>query len=314
MVRPAEVDLTLRWIEDRLAFFDPLPQGKLDYAKLKAFGELSLVCLYLAEWQGRLPAEIAASIERFLQRCTPFLQQQCERPIYLEAARKDPLQGYAYLLPYLCLRRFGFRSAPLEQLIRWLRQFDLPLSVEAIPYRQWDRLLALWKGGLLRQVPACSTRYRDTALALRHSTIYVDMEDAYAFTHTVFYMTDFGLQAPAISPAETQRTGIVLQGLLVHYLRRQNWDLACELLMCLHQLRLPEDLLMQEASVAFSRIRRADGSMPAHGPRFHSGTRRRPRSFRQRSAADQYTLGCYHPTFVWLLYASCRPYPDLHGD
>ena len=303
MVCSSQIASTINWIDTRLDFFDCLPGGTLDYAKLKAFGELSIVQLYLSEKLPFLPEAVASSAAPFLNRCTTFIRLNCDKPVYIEAARKDPIQGYGYILPYLLQRRLGFRSASQEELIRWLGTFGLPLSVEAIPYRMWDRNHALWRSGLRKTPPSCFSHYQDTSLALRRGTLHVDRDEAYAATHIVFYMTDFGLQAADVSDTERKRIGMVLRSLLIHYLRKENWDLACELLMCLYQLRWTEDALMRSAAATFKQVHREDGSMPAHGRRFPVAGRRRQHRQNKRSPEESFTLGCYHPTFVWLLYA-----------
>lgn len=297
-----QIERALCWVESRLPSFDPFPRNKPDYRRLKAFGELTLMFLYLSEWASDL-GEKSPVVNNFCRRCFLFIKEHCERSVYLEAARKNPLRAEVFVLPYLYLRTKGYRSPRHEQLMHWLSGFCLPQSVELLPYREWGRQHFLWKSGWVNDQPPWRRYYKPTALAMRKGTIYWDMLEAYGIAHTVFYMTDFGRLSVPLPDRERARVGLKLRSLLIHYWRLKNWDLTAELLLSLLLLGFSQERCVIQASATLDKLLRKDGTLPADGRPNKRRSRRDKRKRRKITSVDSYTLDCYHPTFVWLLYA-----------
>ena len=62
------------------------------------------------------------------------------------------------------------------------------------------------------------------------SYVRLDDEAAYAITHTLFYLTDFGGRGAALSHRQRERAVDLVEVLLLHYWRTGRWDLVGELL------------------------------------------------------------------------------------
>jgi len=296
----SSVEATLGWLTEVLPSFDPLPSGVPNQVNLKAFAELSITFLYLSEHAAKL-REVPPYLSNFLRVCSTHLKLHCSRAEYIDAVRRDPLNAYTFVLPYLALRCLKFRWPPFESFLDWLVQLSLPLSVEVVPYRELDRLHFLHKSKLLARTPKLDLLFRSTTLARRNNSIYYSELDAYAVTHTIFYLTDFGQRAPSLSARQTAETGVLLQSLLVHFWRIKNWDVMGELIICTNYLKIPRDPVLADASAAFEQLLRPDGTVPArqaHGPR---GVGRR-RAQGSGATISDYLRGCYHTTFVWILY------------
>ena len=74
--------------------------------------------------------------------------------------------------------------------------------------------------------------YRRSLLAQHPPLLPLAKSDAYAITHTLFFLTDFGRRSlRRFSDEDAGYLERALPRLLDFYLRRQNWDLSAELLI-----------------------------------------------------------------------------------
>jgi hypothetical protein len=126
----------------------------------------------------------------------------------------------------------------------------------------------------------------------------LDDEAAYAITHALFYLTDFGVRPAPLKAVEMNRVVDLVEGLLLHYWRTGNWDLVGELLVNLNCIdlncfdRCCSDIYAGAAG-AYDAAWRADGAL---SPR---------RSNVGGASGDEETFGtCYHPTLVAVLYCA----------
>jgi hypothetical protein len=139
--------------------------------------------------------------------------------------------------------------------------------------------------------------YTNTALAVAPDALYVDREAAYAITHTLFYLSDWGRRPPPFDEAEAERVTRILECLIVHYWRLRHWDLLGELLANRVSMPVRSSRLATSASAAFLNAWRPDGCIPGEG-REIKGIDKSPPSERESLIFH----ACYHSTLVGVLY------------
>ncbi|MFC5661413.1 DUF6895 family protein [Kitasatospora misakiensis] len=122
----------------------------------------------------------------------------------------------------------------------------------------------------------------------------VTVPEAYALTHSAFYLSDFARTAPELPDGAAADAAALVGRLLDHCVRHDWWDLAAELVMTqvclgLDAARTPEGAA---AVACLARAQRPDGSIPGRS----AATR--------ASAADpaaEYFAKAYHTTLVTAL-------------
>ncbi|HVO78754.1 MAG TPA: hypothetical protein VMT39_01925 [Candidatus Bathyarchaeia archaeon] len=208
-----------------------------------------------------------------------------------------PSYAYAILLPYLTLRPTGYRSSFHEESLRLAWASGFLFAVEVVPHRVLDREYFLWKAGLRDSEPCWSTLYANTALAAAKDALHIDREAAYAITHTLFYLSDWGRRVPPFEEEEYARVTSILDCLVVHYWRLHHWDLLGELLVNRLALLAPWSPLATGASTAFLNAWRPEGCVPGEGLEIE-GLEKAPRSEHESIIFRE----CYHTTLVGVFY------------
>lgn len=260
MLRQTFADVGTRaaaWVTGQLARFEPLAGNELDGRQLKRFSELAFVCACLTRPAPSAPGSAALLSEA--ARWQDFVRDHLEEPTYREAVRKTPALAYPLLFPYLQLRATGYRSPYHDATVERLASCGHPLVEELLPYRRFERDLVLWNAGLAAE-PAWDDLYEATILARARRLSFLDIGDVYSITHTVFYLSDMGRRRLE-DDARTERIASVLDSLVIHSWRLADWDLLCELLLCLRLLSRPTAL--GEPWCAAAAAFHQDGSLPS---------------------------------------------------
>jgi hypothetical protein len=297
----------VEWLTANLDRFSPVSDGRLSKSGLQAVAELAILYSHLASCASPATLPLRGSLPVW----RAFLVERCEANFYAERVRRDPLRAYYLALPYLMLRAGGYRSPQYEDALRQMRRWGLPEATEVVPYRRLDRRYFLWRSGWARQEPNWLRLYRDTGLFRWRGSTYVDEEGAYAITHTLFYLTDFGRRPLPLSEAAAERIVALVESLLVHYWRLSHWDLVGELLMNLECLDRRGSVFYAGAARAFLRAWRRDGSVPPSPAAIMD--------LRSAAPSERPSLAfrsCYHTTLVGVLYAStalARPPAASHA-
>lgn len=279
------------WVTLNLARFQPFVAGQLTADGIKALSELAILYSVLKD---RSRAGRDSWIENAIPTWRSFLIEQCETPKYAQMSRKRPGQAFYLLMPYLCLRRSGYRTPYYEQTLRLLKRWRYPGAIEVVPHRLLDRHYFLWKAGL-KLAPKWSHHYRATSLPHMTHPQYLDDDAAYVFTHTLFYLTDFGRHRPALEQRDLQHLSRLGEYLSIHSWRLRLWDILGELLIGLCGLERQRSRLFIDAANAFRGAQNEDGSIPPNDEALPLNTSDDPEasSFRHR----------YHTTLVMALFA-----------
>lgn len=286
---------SLQWLGRNLHRFSPVAKPESP-SGIKAFSELAILYERLRSVQGDGIAERLA-LPGHLRRWRRVLVEHCENASYAELARRMPSYAYPLLLPYLIFRSTGHRSPFHEATIRRMWDRGHLFAAEMVPHRVLDREYFLWKAGLLRTEPDWRELYAETTLALAPDALHLDREAAYAITHTLFYLSDWGRRPPMSDGAEAERVARIVDCLLVHYWRLRHWDLLGELLANRVSMRGRSSALVAGASTAFLNAWRPDGCVPGEGLDIVGlakarGEEREAILFRE----------CYHSTLVGVTY------------
>ena len=213
-------------------------------------------------------------------------------------------------MSYLALRSSGYRSTYHEETLRLVRRWGYPAVTETVPYRVLNNQYFLWKSGLTRREPSWQTLYKRTILARAHCIAYLDRDDAYSITHTLFYLTDFGNRPLPLPDSEQTRINEIIEALLVHYWRTSYWDLVGELLINLECLNMGKSVCYTGSANAFQQAWLKNGAVPPHpieSKPDHVDPTNNEKGADEDKSADERTKFFwrhYHTTLVGVLYCA----------
>jgi hypothetical protein len=294
---------SMHWIDRNLSQFRFVRNGELPYGTLKALAELAVAYAWLKSILGRVPlSHSIAAVEPTLERWRAFLICECKNPSYAEMPRKRPSQALAIILPYLALRSCGDKLAYYEGTLAKLRRWNYPGSIELVPYRVLDYEYFTWKSGWRQKEPNWNSLYRRTSLGKAKTLSYFSIDDDYAVTHTLFYLTDFGLRQLPLSKYEVDKINDVVNSLVIHYWRLCNWDLLGELLIVLELLHSSNSWIYSGASGSFQNAWLADGAVPPDCNGNDTGTIANAET--SVNVLPEYFRRHYHTTLVGALYCA----------
>jgi hypothetical protein len=297
-------DRALDWIEANLDCFEPLHgSAKPDEVRQKAVVELALLCMYLR----RRPRY---ANDHRVARSLEFLLRLSRTPFFSEALFRVPTLFVPHLLLAVALHNCGYDTLGSRwPAIQKLVDASNVTWTERPSHRTLELRLLLDLGGFSYRLPSMADLHGSSILATPLNVIYATDGDAYAITHALFYLSDFGHQPIAFpSNADEERSLLVVEELLGMYLHCGNWDLVGELLLSCYCLRRTTFDLYTLGWQALLNEQWADGSMP--GPHLDrrqadglEGAKRRSYLFEQS----------YHTTLVAALAGGLCP-PRSQGD
>jgi hypothetical protein len=189
----------------------------------------------------------------------------------------------------------------IDGVIQWLidnEHGDLHNPSRA-PNARLELRYVLDLGGFRHRLPAVGELYRRTILDSPLDIIYLSDLEAYAITHIVFYLTDFGGRPASLTDEQMERAKETVEQLTALYLADGNWDLTAELLSCRRMLDLPPSDLTAFGWRCLAEAQASSGMIP--GPHYGPGV--------AESMPDAVRKGIYefrssyHTTLVTMLAA-----------
>jgi hypothetical protein len=202
----------LHWIPRNLGFLDPASTDLPPTSKVKAALELALFCRI---WARLRPAddglaEVAAMVRRIWQS-----------PDFSRQVTADPAWARQYALIYAALAPPGLTGS--------LHQAAVEEPADESPYLRLETRYYAELAGIGHQIESYAELFASSILAGPATALPISKRRAYNITHTVFYLSDFGLRDPGLARAERERAlGLVCQ-LTDHFVRDDQWDLGGEL-------------------------------------------------------------------------------------
>ncbi|ASO20535.1 hypothetical protein FHR81_004646 [Actinoalloteichus hoggarensis] len=268
------------WLSEACPYFrmPPGPVADIDVGEsVKPLCELALAgSLAVRESvTGSREAQIAPELVDFAWRefgCGRVLLELQRRSV----AETYPMETYA---PFVWA---GLRHPELDELSAHLAGLRSTQVIEQLP----NRLLAVAAAQRVIGLPETLDRRELTArtwLGGRSEPWTVDFLTAYAVTHTVFHLTDWGARPEELPSPLQNYLHRWLPAWIEVYREAEQWDLVGELLMVDLCLEAPSHPV--GAWVALAGAQRADGLLP-YGP--VPAPRRTSEAFRN----------FYHPTVV----------------
>ncbi|MCF3131045.1 hypothetical protein IPZ69_11835 [Streptomyces olivochromogenes] len=186
-------------------------------------------------------------------------------PSYREMVARDEQALLLYAGTYAALRLCGHEDPEFRRIIRQAVDGGYAASFERIPYRQLDLLHTLFLCGIEHDLPAMDTVLPFTLLCRNPNVLKLADRDVYAITHTLFYVTDFGLREPVWPSGYDTGTAVeLLEALLVLAEARANADLVGELLCCLYCLGVDDSEAADRAWEFLESVQEANGRV--NGP------------------------------------------------
>ncbi|WP_271253409.1 DUF6895 family protein [Pseudanabaena sp. Chao 1811] len=185
--------LGLAWVSSQLQEFSinrgrQVVSSEQDITRIKPISELALTVWLLKRCGVQLP---------ILDEIAKWMWQECDHGQYLThllLARNDFLPCCAF---YASLYKLGYRSKRLHAVLKMLSQSDM---AKVLPLQPWSHLALyynLWQLGLSKR----PTTWRASLYVEACPEPWVvSAEVAYAITHEVFYLSDFGFR-----PLRSQR-------------------------------------------------------------------------------------------------------------
>ncbi|MFB7469560.1 DUF6895 family protein [Kitasatospora sp. NPDC056184] len=309
-------DGTLGWLGRHLDHFDPFAPGRPApgpaerepggaHRPAKAALELAL----LTHCWTRL--DDAADPRR--AEATARVRAIWRHPGFPRLLTADPRAAVQYRLVCAALAPTGTDDAPFRAELARLTPADLSPAGRS-PYQRLELRYYADKAGVahsvepyadladrnvLVELPAtvlarAARRDRPRGAADRPDEPPVTVPEAYALTHSSFYLSDFARTGPGLPEDAVADAAALVARLLDHCVRHDWWDLAAELVMTQVCLGLDGPGTPEGAAAVdcLARAQRPDGSVPGRS----AATR--------ASAADPpagYFAKAYHTTLVTAL-------------
>lgn len=250
---------------------------------LKPLGELVLTCDVLI--RGRAQDKFARKLMRWA-----WLQLDSGRAIHNLLLSRPDLIILSSI--YASFHRNGFQRLETLELIKYLAKTAFAAAIQFPNWRRLDFEHAL-EALEIGQIRASSVA--NMWCARRPEPWLIEHDSAYAMTHEVFYVTDFGRLPSRLSAKATEYISMWLPSWIHIFKLQQNFDLLAELLMvgcCLNESP-PSD----SAYADIADIVKETGFLPGPkngGQNLQSGNDSNERMF---------FLSNYHTTLVGLMAA-----------
>jgi hypothetical protein len=299
----------LGWLSRSLAHFDPYgPHAdSATHGRAKAALELALLrdCAVRLPGGGALPPGAEDAIEA-VDGLVRRLWQHPDFPgLFFDA---HPDFAAAYRLAFAALAPAGTDPAVTRAALAGLTPDDLAPHGKS-PYQRLEVRYYADRAGVrhgMEPYARLAARSPLVTLAEAASERALTVPEAYALTHTAFYLGDFGRARPPLDDDAAARARETAARTLDDSVAHDRWDLVAELLLT--QLILGADPLATPSGAAgvacLARAQRPDGALPGRSAAL-------PATGAPGSA--EYFRKAYHTTLVTALAALALSAPRTPG-
>lgn len=141
-----------------------------------------------------------------------------------------PSLAFKFALPHILLSHMGYRDAEFDGFLRVCLSADTINGHDRSPTAALERdwLYSLWSGN-----GSIATVANETTHSILNGPLDILgglRDDVYAFTHVMFYISDFGNTAPTL-PRPQSVLLAEAEGLLARYIDAEDYDLTGEILL-----------------------------------------------------------------------------------
>ncbi|MFI1096039.1 DUF6895 family protein [Streptomyces sp. NPDC020917] len=247
----------LRWIRLHSGFLDA-PSGHAELPvtpRVKALLQLALLCRH---WERAAPAdpalaEVRATVERVWRR-----------PEYPRQLTLDPRYSQPFRLMYGALAPAGLAGSPYPDVLRGLAAEGFLAPRGKSPYLHLETRYYADVAGVAHRLHSYRDLWAASELARHGGGRSVAGLEVCNVTHTVFYLSDFGLRDPGLDAADLRRARDVVDRLTDRCTARGEWDLSAKLVLAQHCLGLdPRQTASGTAALRMlAEAQSADGAIP----------------------------------------------------
>lgn len=208
-----------RWIEQHFDFFSLQKSGPemRQISRLKPLSELMLYAEVTAQQSPQFAKTIAQFAWDEIDQGDYIFRLLCARPDYCQAASI-----------LASLSSFGFLNQRAIDAVAAISRMSFVVS---LPVEPW---VGLSVSHAFQRLRIGKLRLEDSPrlwTSFRSEPWLIAEGNAYALTHEIFYMTDFGRQPFGISAELGEYVKWFMPSWLEIYMRKKNFDILSELLM-----------------------------------------------------------------------------------
>lgn len=244
------------WIARHAGYLDsPAGHAELPVTpRVKALLQLALLCRY---WGESAPAETA------LGEATSVVEQAWQRPDFPRLLTLDGRYARQFELMYAALAPAGTATGASRAVLARLKGDGYLAPGRKAPYLHLEARFYADLAGAEHTFASYDELYA-ASLPARAATLPVADLDACVVTHTVFYLSDFGLRDPGLTDEAREQALQVVERLTHHCLGLGEWDLVGKLVLAQHCLGT--DPLATPSGAAgirmLAEVQEPDGAIP----------------------------------------------------
>jgi hypothetical protein len=282
----------LHWLEINILNFNPVKRVEIpDEKDQTALIELAILSHQLNQRKG-------FTNKAFLKKCFDLIEEVYHQPLFHEYLFRGDKHAFGgHLFVWTALQdRVGNKIINSHHFQRLINDNNVT-SVEKIPFRvlelRYFTELAGFKHNLPSEEDIFGQTYLGRILEGPFNVVSIMEPDVYSITHTIFYLTDYGLKPSKQLSGTKKETALqiidVLIGMTIPTL---NWDLVGELILSSRCLQRHDSFWVKVAWDALMANQASNGAIAGPGCLLAEQQQASPRDtfrdFRQ----------CYHQTLV----------------
>ena len=215
----------------------------------------------------------------------------------------EPSVALDYAEAHILLSALGYRDAHFDALLRQCVTSQAGAGRERVPHRaleqQW--IAGIWRQSAPQACGRAPRRALDLVLKRPLDVLSRGLDEAYAFTHALMYVADFGRRRCRLPRARAAITAEA-QALLARCLDEENYDLGGEMLMAWPLTGAPWSAGATFGFRVLAALEDRDGMLPAPGVRSAAAAKRDGKaSAGERNgapSADERMARGYHTAYV----------------
>ncbi len=247
----------LQWMVSHLDRFVPVSiEPPYEPVRGKKLIELAVAVYLYSRFTGDHDSEP-------VRRVVAALRGLLERPDFADRLMRFPAEFIVVCDVYAVLRLLGHDDPAMRDVIQRAIDAGYVQYTERPPHRVMDVRLTLEWGAFRNALPDMDALCSASILSRIPSALYLHREAAYALTHVVMFLYEYGLRqhstADSLDVASLQHT---LSDLIVVYCQERDWNLLGEVLLCCDCVGLRATPVYEQGWEAFLSVQRADGAFP----------------------------------------------------
>lgn len=213
---------TLGWVRHNAGYLgSPSASAELPVVpRAKALLQLARLCRSWAQFSPGDPglAEVTALIHRVWRR-----------PELPDAFASDPRYARQYRLMYCALAPTP--AGPHREVLAGLAADGYLSRQWRSPYLRLEIAHLADMAGVAHGMGSYAELYAASLLAGRTAALPITDDEACVISHTIFYLSDYGLRSPGLDHLAAERARRLVVELTGHYVRREDWDNAAKFVL-----------------------------------------------------------------------------------